>query len=226
MKTILTLKYGDKYTSDDVNRIYLDTNGKYNYVCVTDNPKGLHPNIYTISIDHEPDGHWEKVKLFQLNNLGKILYLDLDVSIQKDLDHLFNYLDKHPVICYTYWKPLEFPYHKDNRWSYNYLSNFNSSVMLWEDATYIYEKWLKEQDYYMVKYAGDDRFLFHEEFTFEHWPKGEIYSYMWGGELVDQAEKKSKLKPEYTIALLNGQDRFPHIKQEYYDELRMYKMGK
>ena len=124
MKTILTLKYGDKYTSDDVNRIYLDTNGKYNYVCVTDNPKGLHPNIYTISIDHEPDGHWEKVKLFQLNNLGKILYLDLDVSIQKDLDHLFNYLDKHPVICYTYWKPLEFPYHKDNRWSYNYLSNF------------------------------------------------------------------------------------------------------
>lgn len=223
MKTILTLKYGDKYTSDDVNQIYTDTEGKYNYVCVTDNPEGLHSDIYTIPIDGEPEGHWEKIKLFQYD-FGTTMYLDLDVKIQNNLDHMFSYLDKHPMICYTYWKPIDFPYHVDSRWSYNYLSNFNSSVMLWKDARYIYDYWKKEQDYYMVKYAGDDRFLYHENFTFEHWPKGEIYSYMWG-EGLPTSEKKSKLKPDCTIVLLNGQDRFPNIKQDYYDELRMYKMG-
>ena len=215
MKTILTLKYGDKYTSDDVNKIYTDTDGKYNYVCVTDNPIGLHPNIYTISIDHEPDGHWEKIKLFQYN-FGKTLYLDLDICIQKDIDHLFDYLDNTPMICYTYWKPLEFPYHKDDRWSYNYLSNFNSSVMLWEDAHHIYNKWLENQDYYMVKYAGDDRFLFHENFTFEHWPEGEIYSYWFN---------RDGFQPNATIALLNGQEKFPELREKYYDELRVHQMG-
>jgi len=216
MKTILTLKYGDKYTADDVNRIYLDTNGKYNYVCVTDNPEGLRSDIYTIPIDGEPEGHWEKVKLFQYR-FGKTLYLDLDVAIQKDIGHLFEYLDKHPMICYTYWKREDFPYHKDKRWSYNYLSNFNSSVMLWEDARHIYEYWKKDQDYYMVKYAGDDRFLFHENFTFEHWPEGEIYSFRFDGH---------KYKPDATIALLNGQADFPELVTEYYDELRVHQMGR
>ena len=216
MKTILTLKYGVKYTAEDVNRIYNDTDGRYNYVCVTDKPEGLHPNIYTIPIDGEPEGHWEKIKLFQYH-FGKTLYLDLDVVIQKDVGHLFEYLDKHPMICYTYWKREDFPYHKDNRWSYNYLSNFNSSVMLWEDARHIYDYWKKDQDYYMVKYAGDDRFLFHENFTFEHWPEGEIYSFRFDGH---------KYKPDATIALLNGQADFPELVTEYYDELRLYQMGK
>lgn len=216
MKTILTLKYGNKYTADDVNRIYTDTNGKYNYVCVTDNPEGLRSDIYTIPIDGEPEGHWEKVKLFQYH-FGKTLYLDLDVVIQKDIGHLFDCLDKHPMICYTYWKHKDFPYHKDKRWSYNYLSNFNSSVMLWEDARHIYEYWKKDQDYYMVKYAGDDRFLYHEDFTFEHWPEGEIYSYRFDGH---------KYKPDATIALLNGQADFPELVTEYYDELRVHQMGR
>ena len=42
MKTILTLKYGDKYDANDVNSIYEHTEGKFNYVCVTDDPKDLH----------------------------------------------------------------------------------------------------------------------------------------------------------------------------------------
>lgn len=218
MKTILTLKYGDKYTSEDVNRIYKDTGGQYNYVCVTDDPVGLHEDIYSFQITEDIEGHWEKVKLFQYNNLGKILYLDLDIRIQKPIDHLFNYLDKHPMICYTYWKDQNFPFHKDERWSYNYLSNFNSSVMMWQDATHIYNHWKQNQDYYMVKYAGDDRFLFHEGFTFEHWPENEIYSYKFvrGGQ---------KIKPECCIALLNGQQDFPNLVNEYEHEFCMYKMG-
>ena len=217
MNTILTLKYGNKYTSADVNRIYDATGGKYNYVCVTDNPAGLYPDIYTIPTDTEIEGHWEKIKLFKLNNLGKILYLDLDIRIQNDLDHLFEMLDTNPIICYTYWKDKNFPYHKDKRWSYNYLSNFNSSVMLWKDARHIYNYWEKNQDYYMVKYAGDDRFLYHENFTFEHFPENEIYSFKFSG---------NKYKPEYTIALLNGQADFPDIEKEYDNEFHLHQVGR
>jgi hypothetical protein len=125
-------------------------------------------------------------------------------------------LDSNPIICYTYWKDKNFPYHKDKRWSYNYLSNFNSSVMLWENARHIYDYWEKNQDYYMVKYAGDDRFLYHENFTFEHFPESEIYSFKFSG---------NKYKPEYTIALLNGQADFPDIEKEYEHELCMHQVG-
>ena len=104
MKTILTLKYGSKYTAGDVNRIYDATDGKYNYVCVTDDNTELYEDIYTIPIDKEVEGHWEKVKLFNLHTYGKILYLDLDVRIQHDIDHLFDYCQDNPVIVYTWWK--------------------------------------------------------------------------------------------------------------------------
>lgn len=216
MKTILTLKYGDKYTSEDVNVIYNSIPGNYNRVCVTDNPIGLNKNIKTIPLGDEIEGHWEKIKLFKLENLGKVLYLDLDIRIQKGIEHLWKMLDKNPIICYTYWKPQEFPYHKDDRWSYNYLSNFNSSVMMWEDNRHIYDYWEKNKDYYMVKYAGDDRFLFHECFTFEHFPKNEVYSFWFDGGKIKDA----------TIALLNGQESVKEDIAKRYDELRMYQMGK
>jgi hypothetical protein len=63
MKTILTLKYGTKYSAKDVNAIYEHTEGKFNYICVTDDPKDLHPDIGIIYMEHEPAGNMEKLKL-------------------------------------------------------------------------------------------------------------------------------------------------------------------
>ena len=216
MKTILTLKYGTKYSANHVNSIYEHTEGKYNYVCVTDNPKDLYEDINIIPIEHEPEGNMEKLKLFKLKDLGTILYLDLDVRIQKPIDHLFDYCNDHPVIVWTWWKdkgeremPIHyFPYHS----SYP-LSNFNSSIMLWKDATYIWDNYSKDQEYYNEKYPyGDDTYLFHEGFTFEHLPDYEVYSYMFAGR---------KYRPEYTVCLLNGQAEYPEIVKEY-DELCMH----
>jgi hypothetical protein len=88
--------------------------------------------------------------------------------------------------------------------------------MLWEDARHIYNYWEENKDYYMVKYAGDDRFLYHENFTFEHFPEDEIYSFKFSG---------NKYQPDKTIALLNGQADFPDIEKEYEHEFCMHKMG-
>ena len=214
MKTILTLKYGEKFSSADVNKIVEDSGGHFKYVCATDDTTGLDRRIEVIDLDDEIEGHWEKVKLMQ-HNLGSVLYLDLDIRIQKSIDHLFDYLNGVPVICYTYWKDKDFPYHTDERWSYNYLSNFNSSVMMCDDASHIYEYWKQDQDFFMVKYAGDDRFLYHENFTFTHFPEGEIYSFVYCG---------SKYDPDCCIALLNGQEQFPNLVKKY-DEICMHQVG-
>ena len=219
MKTILTLKYGDKYSADDVNSIYEHTEGKFNYVCVTDDPKDLHGDIGIIYMEHEPDGNMEKLKLFQLKDLGTILYLDLDVRLQKPIDHLFDYYQGLPVICYTWWKdkgidqmPIDdFPYHASEP-----LSNYNSSIMIWEDLTDIWKHYSMNSHKYHLQYPnGDDTFLWHEGFTFSHLPNNEVYSYLFAGR---------KYRPEYTICLLNGLDRYPEIEKEY-DELCMHQVG-
>ena len=220
MKTILTLKYGDKYDANAVNSIYEHTEGKYNYVCVTDDPKNLDPNIQVIYMEDEPDpGCMEKINLFKYNDLGTILYLDLDVRIQKPIDHLFDLYNKNPLIIWTWWKDKgikqmnihDFPYRSDFP-----LSNFNSSVMLWEDLTHIYEYYTKKKDEYIVKYPnGDDTFLYHEGFTFEHLPEHEVYSYLFAGR---------KYRPEYSICILNGLDHWPEIEKEY-DELCLHQVG-
>ena len=219
MKTILTLKYGDKYSADAVNSIYEHTEGKYNYVCVTDDSKDLHPDIGIIYMEHEPDGNMEKIKLFQLKDMGTILYLDLDIRIQKPIDHLFNYCVNNPVIVYTWW--IDKGYEQLDIHDFPHqpgfpLSNYNSSVMLWKDATHIWHHYNRNPDEYIVKYPnGDDTYLYHEGFTFEHLPNNEVYSYLYSGR---------KYRPEYPICLLNGLDRHPEIEKEY-DELCMHQVG-
>ena len=65
MKTILTLKYGDKYSADAVNSIYEHTEGQYNYVCVTDDESDFHPAIGVLYLEHEQQGNMEQCKLIQ-----------------------------------------------------------------------------------------------------------------------------------------------------------------
>lgn len=227
MKTILTLKYGKKYPAAAVNQIFEDTGGKYNYVCITDDPTDLYPEIKTIPLPDGIEGHWIKIWMYGLQGLGDVLYLDLDIRIQKNIDHLWNYLDETPTIVYTYWKNKEFPDYQGETHDMKYLSNYNSSVVLWKSgslgAVRIWNIFENDMDYFMTKYWGDDRFLWHEKITLNTFPKGEIYSFVYGADYygIDDHNKSFYYRPNYTIALLNGLDQFPGADKEY-DELRMH----
>lgn len=225
MKTIFTLKYGTKYSAADVNKIVEETGRKYTYVCFTDDPTGLDPIVVAHPLPDNVEGHWYKVWLFSQRGFGDVLYLDLDIRIQKNIDHLWNYLDETPTIVYTYWKNKEFPNYVGETHDLQYLSNYNSSVMLWKDGTacHIWEYFDKNPDYYMVKYFGDDRFLWHEGFNLKHFPKGEIYSFVYGADFYRETDDNDPFyyRPKYTIALLNGLEQFPGADKEY-DELRMH----
>jgi|TARA_B100001094_G_C17806248_1_gene611575 hypothetical protein len=217
LKTILTLLYGDKYTVDDVHRIYDATNGKYNYVCLTDSDHAhlLRPEINVEFINKDFESHWKKIQLFSLTNIGKVLYLDLDIVIQSDIDVFFKY-SKHPTVCQTYWK--------------DFGSKFNSSVMTWnsKDCGYIFYHWLENPYYYMTKYNdNDDWFLYHEKLIQHTFPKGMIYSFLCGvDQETDTSPREFQIKPEYPIVLLNGQDETKvNLRQKYYDAFSMHKMG-
>ncbi len=225
MKSILMLKYGTKYSAEDVNKIVEDTGRKYTYICFTDDPTGLDPIVVAWPLPDDIEGHWYKVWMFSQRGFGDVLYLDLDVRIQKNIDHLWKYLDEHPTIAYTYWKNREFPDYDGDTHGMRYLSNYNSSVMLWKDGTvhHIWEHFERNSDYYMVKYFGDDRFLWHEDFRFNYFPQGELYSFVYGADYygIDDDNKSFVYRPRYTIALLNGLDQFPGADKKY-DELRMH----
>ena len=80
--------------------------------------------------------------------------------------------------------------------------------MAWSDETEIYEKFMKDPEYYIFKYHGDDRFLYHEtrHDTFE---PGKIYSYRDGAHWKNDNEK-FKYRKDYSVALF-------HQKPEIHD---------
>ena len=94
---ILCLKHGTKYSSEYVNRLYnmvkRNCSIDYEFVCLTENPNGLDPNIKTVPLPPGLKGWWCKPYMFS-NDLplnGTVLYLDLDVVISNNIDKLFMY---------------------------------------------------------------------------------------------------------------------------------------
>ena len=229
MKTILMLKYGTKYKKEDVDRIISATEGKYNYACITDDPN-LDPRVKIIPLPEGIDGTFRKIWMYSLTNLGDVLYLDLDIRIQNNIDHLWECIDNVPTIVYTYWKDIDWVHQTAKSYSHRYLSNYNSSAVMWKSgspkALKIWEHFAEDPDYYMVKYWGDDRFLWHEGFEFKWFPKADFYSFLYGADFYHPEKKHcDRYRPEYTICLLNGLDDFPHH-EELYDDLSNNKMGR
>jgi hypothetical protein len=143
---------------------------------MTDDPTGLNPNIKVIPCEPDLDGVWNKLALFKLN-LGKLLYLDLDVIIQQDLTPLYDQDSFTLIRCY--WKPLKMLY---DGYLNNKDHNINSSVMLLnnQDNIDIWNKFMEDPEYYMLTYPGIDHFIWHEGFTSQYWPQGLIYSKGYG----------------------------------------------
>jgi len=94
---ILCVKQGSKYSSDYVNRLYnmckRHCTEDYKFVCITDDPTGINPDIIIKMLPSELKGWWSKLYMFNpdLGLTGNILYLDLDVVVNSDLSKLFNY---------------------------------------------------------------------------------------------------------------------------------------
>ena len=176
---IVTVKTGTKYESNDVNILYRNIYTD-NFYCYTDDPEGLDPGIKVLSIKEEYEGVWNKLSLFDFD-LGKVLYLDLDVVIQNNINELYNVDSFTLVSCY--WKPLGELY---DGYLDNLDHNINSSVMVWNgrENKHILDKFREDPEWYMLRYPGIDGFMFHEGIKYNVWPQGLIYSWKYGTDIT------------------------------------------
>ncbi|MCK9362138.1 MAG: hypothetical protein M0P74_00825 [Syntrophales bacterium] len=98
--TVCCIKWGDKYGPEYVNILASMVRRHvsavpYEFVCFTDDPKGIDLCVRTEPMPYDGKGWWGKMGLY-MNSLpgiltSRILYLDLDVVITGALDDLLRY---------------------------------------------------------------------------------------------------------------------------------------
>lgn len=102
---VLCLKWGTYYGPEYVNRLYAGVRRNlkrpFRFVCVTDNPAGLRPEVEAVPFPDDPGvigRPWPNifVKLCLFKNgfadlYGPTLFLDVDVCITGSLDKFFDY---------------------------------------------------------------------------------------------------------------------------------------
>ncbi|MBL4618423.1 MAG: hypothetical protein JKY46_12085 [Robiginitomaculum sp.] len=104
MQTIVCMKWGTRYGSEFVNRLYSSilrqTKRPTRLVCFTDDATGIDPNVQIEPIPdiklppHLINLPWRKLVMWKqpLADLsGDVLFLDLDLVITGDLDEMFDF---------------------------------------------------------------------------------------------------------------------------------------
>lgn len=104
-RLILCMKWGAAFEPDYVNILYRacrnHTTGPLRFVCLTDDGKGLHPDIDTFPIPEigltqdqwYTRGIWPKLAMFQNELCGlsdRALFIDLDMMVVGSLDPFFE----------------------------------------------------------------------------------------------------------------------------------------
>ena len=154
---VLCLKHGTKYPADYVNKLYnmvkrhctLDIE----FVCLTDDAVGIDPNVKILTLPLELKGWWCKPYMFsnELPLKGAVLYMDLDVVISNNIDHLFTYEPKSWCIIRDFTRKMRPSWEK-----------YNSSVIRFRagELDYLWKDFKKNRNQYESKYFGDQDWLY------------------------------------------------------------------
>ncbi len=154
---IVTALWGDKYSEEDVRKLPVD-------IVFSDRKiKG----IKTIPIDMSYKHTWKKMTLFDSRlNLGKCLFLDLDVEIKGDINKLIQYYKEKGsrdkvMLTHVHW----FDNYKMKRDKSTYIScNVNSGVFIFNNkyCNHIYEELVKWKPKLEMLFEGTDKWFYHK----------------------------------------------------------------
>lgn len=173
---VIVVKWGNKFTSEHVNRIYRmakrNISLPFNFYCYTDDSSGIGPDVNIIQLDKtlNLEKWWWKLTLFKTNNqnTGINLYFDLDVVIQKNIDSIFNQAinDKIVILENKFFNDMfekqdEFENYDPSIKTFPF---YNSSIMIWFNNQHqdLYEKFVNNIQLYTKIYLGIDRFFSYE----------------------------------------------------------------
>ena len=174
---LVCVKWGDKFSPEHVNRLYRmakkNISLPFNFYCWTEDATGLYDEINIVPLDETLDlkAWWWKLTLFKENNLKGInLYLDLDIVIQNNIDHLFD-IAKHDKLALIdrsiedYFENLTYEKdHDEQRYLHVTSSVYNSSIMIWyaNENQDLYKTFVSNINLYTNLYHGIDRFFTYE----------------------------------------------------------------
>lgn len=209
---------------------------EHNFYCLTDFPEttriAVNSNGIRLPLDHQIDGYFHKLEMFKPGLFeGPCIYFDLDVVIQKNIDHLIELIEEqHLRIVKTFWNE----------------DGINSSVLAWQAnspaTNNIWKTFNSNPEYYMMKYRGIDGFLWFNTDCLKGFPRREIYSRAYGYDENENGlvcEKylgysnvclkfKHYHNPFYSICILNNigheidERKFTYIDKSAFDGLEHY----
>ena len=176
---IMCLKHGTKYSADYVNKLY---NGvkrhctlDFEMICLTDDPRDIHPDIKIILLPAGLSGWWCKPYMFSsdLPIKGTVLYLDLDVVVSSNIDKLFTY---HPDQWCTV---RDFTRAMRPKWP-----KYNSSVVRFRvgQLKHVWEEYIKDPKQIQRRFFGDQDWLYeatHKQKGAMLYPDSWIQSWKW-----------------------------------------------
>lgn len=218
-KTVVCLKWGEKYSPEYVNVLYNMVNRhsgiEYDFVCLTDNAYGLDSRIvYKTLPKIGVQGWWMKPYVFSkdLGFEGDVLFFDLDLVIFGNIDKLWTYNPANFCIIRDFTRQMNPSWRK-----------FNSSVFRFPANQYhwIWDEFEKDHRKIIPKNHGDQDYLYSIlNQQARYWPDEWIQSYKW--EMRDRNElgivngkrnfmntRDPKVDPNCFVAVFHG-DPNPH----------------
>jgi hypothetical protein len=204
MVNVVCVKWGDKYSSLYVNRLFNMLKRHmpvpFRFHCYTEDPKGINKNVNIIPINSDLEGWWCKLDLLDIFDYGETILFDLDVVILNDLERLCSVRTRTLSVLYSQWKEGFLQPEKKER----YDTLYNSSVMKWEgdQGKKIYEYFSCHKQLFLLKYKGIDRLFFNENVDVDLLPTGIAYSY-WKGAKYLKDSTPEKLRDDYEVCILN-----------------------
>lgn len=224
MKTILCVKWGDKYDSyvEKLKR-QVEENCSYdfNFYCLTDNPQNNYdiplPNHWDKHFIPEKNSFWAYRKFYMFNEDlfpgmqgDEFLFLDLDILIHKSIDPLFELDMTRPWIVRGWWNDID-----NCKKNYGKLKStpINSSIIRWNRGQLwcVYHQINKHAEYIFFTYKTIDNYINHcwydmseDELSFFNvFEPGITYSW-YKGNIYPNDMKKNVLRKDHMICLFNN----------------------
>jgi len=195
---VICLKWGNKYGPEYVHKLanmvqrHLTVN--YEFICFTDDTKGLNPKIKTFKLPVLPVSGWWYKPWFLSDELpikGTALFFDLDLVIFSNIDKLFTYKPESKFVIIR-----DFNRHVRKNWD-----RMNSSVFRLEigSQTKAYQEFRNNITLISKRFHGDQDFMYKYITKFDFWPDEWIQSYKW------------EMRGRNELGIVNGKRNFKTI---------------
>ena len=241
MKTILCVKWGEKYDDQYVeklqNQIRKNATFDYNFYCLTDKPEKEYdiqlPTFWDSYYIPNKNAFWAYRKCYMFNEDlfpeikgDEFLFLDLDIIIHQSLDYFFGLDMSAPWIVRGWWNNTE-----TCMKNYSILKStpLNSSAIRWNRGQLkeVYDHIDEHKDVIFFTYPSIDNYFNHCFYNiwnegdsfFRGFPKGIFYSW-YKGNIFPNDMEIHKIRNDHKVCLFNNSSLGMDEHMNHIDEIK------